>query len=127
MNIISEVNEYIKSRADFFSPISLDMFLTNGDELMCRNDPAAFKETSYLDGSSIGKARFTYYAKSLDAKKAIGELDKILLLLNLPETEISGGLYIKCEPVTQVTFVSKYQSGEFVYLCTISLEFERSS
>ena len=126
MNIISDVNEYLKKRAEFFSPISHDMFLMDGDELMCRNDPTGFKETSYYDGSSIGKARFSYYAKSRDAKKAADELNKILALLNLPETEISGGLFIKCEPQTQVTFVTKYQSGEFVYVCTISLEFERS-
>jgi len=125
VNIISEINEYLKKQADLFSPISHDMFLTDGDELMCRNDPAGFKETSYFDGSSIGKARFSYYAKSRDAKKAQDELNKIMQLLNLPETEISGGLFIKCEPQTQIAFVTKYQSGEFVYICTISLEFER--
>lgn len=127
MFLINEVNQYLKSRESFYAPINYEVFLGEGDELMCRNDPAAFKETSYFDGSSIGKARFSYYAKSKDAKKAQGELNKILMLLTLPETEISGGLYIKCEPETQVTFVSKYQTGEFVYTCTISLEFERSA
>jgi hypothetical protein len=127
MNLISEVNNYLRSKGEFFSPISHDMFLTEGDELMCRNDPAAFKETSYFDGSSIGKARFSYYAKSRDQKKAINELSKILSLLNLPEINISGGLYIKCEPQTQIAFVSKYQNNEMVYVCTISLEFERSA
>ena len=125
MNIISEVNNYLRSRDGYLPLITLDMFLTDSDEIMCRNDPAAFKETSYLDGSSIGMARFSYYVKSHDAKKAISELDKITGLLNLPETEISGGLFIKCEPQTQVTFVTKYQNGEYVYTCTVLLEYER--
>lgn len=112
MNIINEVNAFIRSKAAFFSPISLDMFLTKSDELMCRNDAAAFKETSYMDGSSIGIARFSYYAKSRDAKRAIDELNKISSLLNLPETEITNGLFIKCEPQTQVTFVSQYQNAD---------------
>ena len=127
MNLISEVNSYLKSRHSFFSSFSHDIFLTEGDELMCRSDPAVFKETSYFDGSSIGKARFSYYAKSCDAKKAQDELNKILELLNLPEIEITGKLYVKCEPQTQVTFVAKYENGELVYTCTILLEFERSA
>ena len=126
MNIIVDINNYLKTKTNFFSPISHDLFLTDGDELMCRNDPASFKEITYMDGSSIGVARITYYAKSLDAKKAEDELNKIVKLLNLPEIEISGGLFIKCEPQTQVAFASKYKNGEFVYMVTISLEFERS-
>ncbi|GHU24415.1 hypothetical protein FACS1894164_10980 [Spirochaetia bacterium] len=126
MNISGEVTTYLANTITLYAPITQEIFIgEKPDEIMCKNDPATFKETAYFDGSSIGVARFSYWAKSKNADKARTQLEKILAVLDFPDLEISDGLFIKCEPRTQVMFMYEVE-GDFVYTCTISLEFERN-
>lgn len=125
MNLISETNTFLRSKTTPYANIYQDFFQPDSDGIMCRHDPSTAKETKYLDGSSVGVQNISYYARSRDGQKAREQLDTFLSVLDLQEYEITTGLFITVEAVTNTAFVSKMDSGEFVYTCSLKIEYER--
>lgn len=126
MNIISELNKYLNEKLTPYAPIIQDVFTPDTEGIVCRHDPSTAKETKYLDGTSVGLQNASYYARSKDQKKAREQLDAFIAALDLCDIEISNGIFVKCEVVTAVSFVSKLENGAAVYTCAFRVEYERS-
>lgn len=125
MTILQEVNAYLLTKITLYASVSYDAFLGDGkEEIIIRGDPSQAAETRYLDGSRAGVQSFSYYAKSLSTEVARQQLDAIIEVLDIPAmVEITGGLSVKIEVVTSTVFVSKSESGEYIYTAGFRLDY----
>ena len=126
MNIIKELNDYLKTKLTPYAAIVQDAFPTNVEAIIARHDPSTAKEEPYIDGSFVGEQMVSYYARSLDAKKAREQLDAIILALDMGEFSIAGGILVTCQVQANTMFISKSDTGAFVYMNTLKIEYERS-
>jgi hypothetical protein len=125
VNIISEVNKYLAKKLTPYATIFQNTFQYQGsEEIICRQDPSDAVETRYLDGKRSGIVNFSYYAKSIDQRKAREQLDNIINSLDLANmTEITGGLYVSIEAVTLPSFISKTETGEYIFSTSFRLNY----
>ena len=126
MNIIKELNDYLKTKLTPYAAIVQDAFPTNVEAIIARHDPSTARESNYIDGSCVGEQMVSYYARSIDAKKAREQLDAIILALDMGEFSIAGGILVTCQVQANTMFVSKSDAGVFVYMNTLKIEYERS-
>jgi hypothetical protein len=126
VNIVKETNDFLLTKITPFSDIFTDAFLPGSDGLICRHDPSTAKVTQYIDGTSSGLQNISYYAKSKNGRIAREQLDEIINALDLQHYEISDGIFITVEVLTNPMFVQKYETGEYVYTCSLKIEFIRS-
>ena len=126
MDIIKELNDYLKARITPYAAIVQDAFPPAVEAIIARHDPSTARESSYIDGSFVGEQGVSYYARSIDAKKAREQLDAIITALDMGEFAIAGGIMITCQVVANTMFVSKSDTGAFVYMNTLKIEYERS-
>lgn len=124
LNIISEVNKYIKTKITPYAEIRQNAFMFEGtEEIICRQEPSNAVENRYMDGSRIGGLNFAYYAKSIDQKKAREQLDSIINVLDIAGIEITDGLFIKVTVSTLPAFIQKTEAGEFIFTASFKLEY----
>lgn len=124
INIIVELKDYINTLG-VYSPLVIDFFQGNLEEIMIRHEPSNAKEISYMDGSRIGMFNFSIHAKSLNGKKAVDQLNSLIKQLDLTNLfQLTPLIKVKIEPVTTPMFTTKTDKNEFIYQCSFSLEYE---
>lgn len=123
LNIISEINAYLKSRVTL-PVIYQNVFPGTGtEELICRTEPSTAVENRYLDGTREGTLNFAYYSKSLDQVTARTMLDSIVSALDFAGVEISEGLTVNIYPVTLPAYVQKTDKGEHIFTAAFRIEY----
>ena len=124
INIIVELVKYINTLT-LYSPLVIDFFQGNLEEIMIRHEPSQAKEISYMDGSRIGTFNFSIHAKSLNGKTAVDQLNYLIQKLDLNnQFELTPLIKVKIEPITTPMFTTKTDKNEFIYQCSFSLEYE---
>lgn len=124
VNLIHDVNTFLLTKITPYATIIQGAFLNSGsEEIMCRQEPSNAVETRYLDGTRTGGLSFSYYAKSTSQVTARTQLDSIVNALDLAKFNLTDGYFVKIEAVTLPNFVTKTQSGEYIYTASFKLEY----
>jgi hypothetical protein len=77
-----------------------------------------------MDGSRTDDLLIAYYAKSKNQKTASDQLDAIIEALDLNSSiEITDGLYIRTLGQSLPFFVSKDESGNYIFTCSVRLQY----
>lgn len=126
MAIIVDLLDYINNNLSPYSSLTIDTFQASNEEIIIRHEPSTVKETVYLDKTRIGMFNFSILAKSLDASKAVQQLDNLIEQLNLfGGIDLNPFVWVKVEPVTSVRFISKTDKNESIYSVNFTLEYRR--
>lgn len=125
LNIIAEITAYLTKRIALYSPIYHSVFPGKSkEEIMVRVEPSPAADSRYLDGSRIGVINFAYYTKSATHETARAQLETIISALDISEmAEIADGISVKVEVITLPAFISKSDSGEYIWSASFRLEF----
>jgi hypothetical protein len=125
MNILNDVNAFLLTKITPYSTIYLDAFPSDaGEEIMARNDPSQAVETRHMDGARVGVFQFSYYAKSQSSDTARQQLEAIIAALDFKElTTITGATAIRLDAATTPAFVERRESGAFIFVTGLRLEY----
>lgn len=125
INTIVKVNEYLSKKVSLYSHIMMNVFHDQGtEEIICRQDPSSANEVRYMNGKRNGVINFSYYTKSTDQQKANNMLNDIIAALDIQQiTEISEGLFVRIEAVSNPVFVLKRETGEYIFTSSFTLEY----
>lgn len=124
INIIGEVNAYLKTKTTVYSPIIQNVFPDNtAESIICRTEPSSANERRYLDGTRIGTLNFAYYCKSKNQVTAREQLEKIISALDISGVTISEALTVTIEAVTLPAYVQKTEAGEHIFTASLKLEY----
>lgn len=114
-NIMNNVVDYIDGLT-LYSPLIIDAFMSDLEEIMIRHEAGSAKTTTYMDGSREGQFNFSLFTKSTDAEKASSQLSSLITDLDLVSgLKLTELLTIKIEPVSSVRFITKTENLEFIY------------
>jgi len=123
LNIISEVNAWLKTRTTPYAPIVQNAWSGISEEIMTRTDPSSI-ETRYFDGTRVGTLNFSYYAKSKNQQTARNQLDTIINVLDLQNVDITDALMIaNCKALTVPVYVEKTTASEHIWTASFTLEY----
>lgn len=126
VDILDDIITYIESQIQTYAPIKKNVFLFfDGEynEIIARQESGDGKETRYMDGSRNATPNISFYAKSKDQDLAQNELQKIIETLDLANVEVKNGLFITLQDQTTVWFDNKTEIGEYIFGCTLQLEY----
>ena len=127
--LLGNVTAYVQAGLTLYSPIYKTVWQTgtginSNEQLMARIDPAPVTETAYFDESKTGIVPIAFYAKSKNQVTATSALDSIIDLLDVNTTlQISGALNILCKGVTIPVFVSQDDAKNYIFTCTVQVEY----
>lgn len=125
INIISEVNKYLKAHASLYASITQNAFVgTESEAIICVQEPSEAVVIRYLDGSRSSSLNFSYYTKSKSQVTAREQLDVIINALDLADMrQITEGLFVSIQAVTLPSYVEKTDIGEHVFTVTMKLDY----
>jgi hypothetical protein len=78
----------------------------------------------FIDGSTTGTQSLSFYARSKTPGTAIDTLNDIKAELDQPEITLSETLCIRVLPNSNVSFVSKEDTGESVYTFSADIDYD---
>jgi len=123
LNIISEVNTWLKTKTTPYAPVVQNAWSGVSEEIMVRTEPSSI-ETRYFDGTRVGTLNFSYFAKSKNQQTARNQLDTIINVLDLQNIDITDALMIaSCEALTVPVYVEKTTASEHVWTASFKLEY----
>lgn len=123
MSIASNLIDYIKTNATTITDIKEDSFGT-GNQVMARSDPSTANTKEYIDGSYAGKQQVTFYARNSSPSDAQAVLNLIRTTVDKKEITLTSLQVLRVIAVSTVSFVSKEDTGEFIYSTTVDVDFD---
>ena len=123
MSIASDVKTYITTAVTTLPTFYLDAWGTTMNCLMVRSDPSTANVTEFIDGSYEGLQQLTFYARNSNPATAQANLETIRATIDKKEITLTGLQVLKVQTVTTVSFVSKEETGEFIYSTTADVSF----
>lgn len=124
MNIVSDLKTFIMASPAPSLPMTMDAFGTTMESLMIRGDPSSGTVIEFTDGSTTGTQVLSIYARSKNPATALNALDTIRKKLDGAKITLTEVTYRDIEIVTLPAYVSKEDTGEFVYTMTVNVEFD---
>jgi hypothetical protein len=122
-NIINSVADYIDT-LNLYSPLGIDSFKGELEEVIIRHEPSNAKVVPYMDGSREGEFKFSLFAKSQDSQKAVDLLSRLITELDIKDDlQLTGLIKIKIEPVSAVRYITKTDNLEFIYSTDFQLTY----
>ena len=124
MSIISDVSVYVQNTLSL-PVIYLNQFPdSTSNENMFRDEPSQGNPLVYLNGDISDICNFAAYVKSKDMEYAQDLSQSIKNVLNFKQlTEISAGVFVKCEVFSNPVFIEKRENGDCVYAASYRLEY----
>jgi len=104
--------------------MTMDAFGTTMESLMIRGDPSSGTVTEFIDGSTTGTQVVSVYARSKAPATALTALDTIRKKLDGAKITLTEVLFMETEIVTLPAYVSKEDTGEFIYTMTVNVNFD---
>lgn len=126
MNLLFELTALLKKRTTLYANVFMDVWPATVEAIIYRYDPSRAKVVSYIDGSSTTEQNVSYYCRSKTAETARLQCDTIGTALDLCQFEISQGRFISCLENTETAFVGTTDTGAFIYVKTLKIEYQRS-
>jgi hypothetical protein len=123
VSIVSNLITYIKTNATTITDIKEDSFGT-GNQVMARSDPSTANVKEYIDGSYAGKQQVTFYARNSSPSDAQAVLNLIRTTVDKKEITLTSLQVLRVIAVSTVSFVSKEDTGEFIYSTTVDVDFD---
>ena len=123
MSIASDVKTYILTNATSITKMMEDNFGSTDPALMVRSDPSTANEKEFIDGSYEGRQQLTFYARDSNPANAQAVLNLIRSTIDKKEITLTGLQVLKVQSVSTVSYVSKEDTGEFIYSTTADVEF----
>jgi hypothetical protein len=123
VSIASNLISYIKTNATTITDIKEDSFGT-GNQVMARSDPSTANVKEYIDGSYAGKQQVTFYARNSSPSDAQAVLNLIRTTVDKKEITLTSLQVLRVIAVSTVSFVSKEDTGEFIYSTTVDVDFD---
>lgn len=123
MSIASNLIAYIKTNASTITDIKEDSFGT-GNQVMARSDPSTANAKEYIDGSYAGKQQVTFYARNSSPSDAQAVLNLIRTTVDKKEITLTSLQVLRVIAVSTVSFVSKEDTGGFIYSTTVDVDFD---
>jgi hypothetical protein len=125
IQIMANIIAYINAKAPELGEIDEDFFVSTGDEVMCRHDPAPLVTAAYMDGSSERAFAFSFYSRAGDPATARQACERIIELLDLDEFKDFLGLSSgRIVDMTIPSPVSREEGGAVTYTSSFRLEYE---
>ena len=125
MNIVSDLKTFIMTApAPVLTTMTMDAFGTTMESLMIRGDPSSGTVTEFIDGSTTGTQVVSVYARSKAPATALTALDTIRKKLDGAKITLTEVLFMETEIVTLPAYVSKEDTGEFIYTMTVNVNFD---
>jgi hypothetical protein len=123
INIINSLADYIDT-LDLYSPLTIDSFKGDLEEIIIRHEPSSAKVVPYMDGSREGEFNFSIHAKSQDGAKSVDLLSRLITDLDIKDDlQLTDLIKIKIEPVTAVRFITKTDNLEYIYASDYKLTY----
>ena len=123
MSIASDVKTYILTNAPTITKLLEDNFGPSNPALMVRSDPSTANEKEFIDGSYEGRQQLTFYARDSNPANAQAVLNLIRTTIDKKEIALTGLQVLKVQSVSTVSYVSKEDTGEFIYSTTADVAF----
>ena len=123
MSIASDVKTYILANATSITKMMEDNFGATNPALMVRSDPSTANEVEFIDGSYEGRQQLTFYARDSNPANAQAVLNLIRSTIDKKEIALTGLQVLKVQSVSTVSYVSKEDTGEFIYSTTADVAF----
>ena len=123
MSIASDVKTYILTNATSITKMTEDNFGATNPGLMVRSDPSIANEKEFIDGSYEGVQQLTFYARDSSPANAQAVLNLIRSTIDKKEIALTGLQVLRVQSVSTVSFVSKEDTGEFIYSTTADVGF----
>ena len=123
MSIASDVKTYILTNATSITKMMEDNFGATNPALMVRSDPSTANEVEFIDGSYEGTQQLTFYARDSNPANAQAVLNLIRSTIDKKEIALTGLQVLKVQSVSTVSYVSKEDTGEFIYSTTADVAF----
>ena len=123
MSIASDVKTYILTNATSITKMTEDNFGATNPALMVRSDPSTANEVEFIDGSYEGRQQLTFYARDSNPANAQAVLNLIRSTIDKKEIALTGLQVLKVQSVSTVSYVSKEDTGEFIYSTTADVTF----
>jgi len=124
VNIVSDLKTFIMTSPAPALPMNEDAYGTVTETLMIRGDPSSATVTEFTDGSTTGTQVLSIYARSKSPATCLTALDTIRKKLDGAKITLTEVTYRDIEIVTLPAFVSKDDTGVFVYTMTVNVEFD---
>lgn len=123
MSIASDVKSYILTAQPTLVKIFEDGWGTTVNALMVRSDPSTANVREFVDGSYEGTQQLTFYARNDNPATAQTQLNLIRSTVDKKEIALTGLQVLKVTSVSTVSYVSKEETGEFIYSTTVDVMF----
>ena len=120
LNVTNAVNTWVEEKLGL-DTIFDDVFPhSEGDEIICRHDPAPASEQRYTDGTRLVKWSLSYYVRNANSDKSRELCDSITKLLDGAEiTDEKTGVIISVEAQTLPQWVAKDDKNNTIYSASI--------
>jgi hypothetical protein len=126
LNILSELNAYLKSKITLYAPVTMDVFPSAIEAIKYNYDPSRAKVVQYIDKSSLSEQNVSYYCRSKTPETARLQCDAIAKALDICNFELTAGTFVSCLDNTGTAFVGTTDTGAAIYMVTLKIEFVRS-
>jgi hypothetical protein len=104
-------------------PMTMDAFGTTMESLMIRGDPSSGTVKEFVDGSTTGAQVVSIYGRSKNPATILTALDTIRKKLDGKKITLTEVYFIKTVIDTLPAYVSKEDTGEFIYTMTVNVRF----
>jgi len=91
---------------------------------MVRGDPSSAVVKEFIDGSYQGTQQLSFYSRNSDPSIAQSQLESIRAALDKEEIALTGCLAVRIRSTTGVSFVSREETGESIYVTTIVVDYD---
>lgn len=124
MSITSDLITYIIAQASSITDIKEDSFGSTQNQIMARSDPSTANVKEHIDGSYAGKQQVTFYSRNVSPATAQSQLNLIRTTVDKKEITLTSLQVLKVTAVSTVSFVSKEETGEFIYSTTVEVDYD---
>lgn len=124
-SLIVDLHNYVKTVAEPYAPMTLDFLGSGSEAIALRPEPGIATESRDMTGTRYGDFQFAIYCMSADPATATEQLYRYMKALDLTEFELSEGVTIKCEPVTNPHLITQYDTKIVVYAANFHVEYRK--
>ena len=124
MSIAADICDWIATELTTLPAITEDNLDPASAGLMVRGDPSSAVVKEFIDGSYQGTQQLSFYSRNSDPSIAQSQLESIRAALDKEEIALTGCLAVRIRSTTSVSFVSREETGESIYVTTIVVDYD---